>query len=86
MGGAQLHSFLLIFLFFGGAGGAQRSFLALHSGLIPGGLGGPYVVLVIKPGSGMCKAISLPTVLYFHLPRHPPTSIGNSEQNREKVS
>lgn len=59
---------LLFWLCFGAtAGGIQGLLLALHSEMTPGRLWGPYWMPGIDPGTAMCKANALPTVLSIAL-------------------
>lgn len=51
---------------------AQGLFLALHSGIIPGRLGGPYGVPVIKTELSVCQTSALPAVLHLWSTPPPP--------------
>lgn len=47
----------------------QGLILALSIGVTPGGCEGSYVVMGTKPGSAVCKASTLPSLLSFWPPR-----------------
>lgn len=69
--GRQMNALPIVLLFwlcFGAtAGGIQGLLLALHSEMTPGRLWGPYWMPGIDPGTAMCKANALPTVLSIAL-------------------